>query len=254
MKQFVCSMVMTWWFVSLHAQTNLCLSTDKTSSLIFPFAIRHVDRGTQSLLVQTVKDVPTILLVKAATKDFPETNLSVITDDGSVFSFAVCYDERPAVWVHHLPTSKNATVSTYANSILDNPQTMRGIEDAKWDVLAKINGIYIRGDVIYYQLHFANESPVDFDVELFKFYIRDKKRNKKTAIQENELKPLYVAGNISEIKAYGTLAAVVALDKFTLSDAKYLAVELMEKNGGRHLSMKVGNKKIMQAITLPDLK
>jgi len=246
--------MVSWSFISAMAQTSLCISTDKTTSLVFPFAIRHVDRGTESVLVQPIKEVPTILLLKAASKDFPETNLSVITDDGSIYSFVVCYEKKPAVWVYHLPINKNATLATYANAILDNSQTIRGIKDKKWEMLAQIKGIYIRADVIYYQLYLVNQSPVDYDIDLLRFYIRDKKKSKRTAVQENELKPLYVAGNITQVKANSTSVAIVALDKFTIPDAKYLAVEIMEKNGGRHLSMRMNNRKIMQAILLPDLK
>ena len=254
MNRFVCLVMVSWLFVSAMAQTSLCITTDKTTSLVFPFAIRHVDRGTQAVLVQPVKEVPTILLVKAAAKDFAETNLSVITDDGSVYSFVVCYDKKPAVWVYHLPINKNATLATYANAILDNPKTMNGIKDRKWDMLSKIKGIYIKRDVIYYQLSLENRSPIDYNIDLLRFYIRDKKKSKRTAIQENELKPLYVAGNITKVKANSISVVVVALDKFTIPDAKYLAVQVMEKNGGRNLFMKVNNRKIMQAIPLPDLK
>ena len=254
MKRFVCLIMVSWSFVSAMAQTSLCISTDKTTSLVFPFAIRHVDRGTESVLVQPIKEVPTILLLKAASKDFPETNLSVITDDGSIYSFVVCYEKKPAVWVYHLPINKNATLATYANAILDNSQTIRGIKDKKWEMLAQIKGIYIRGDVIYYQLQLVNQSPVDYDIDLLRFYISDKKKSKRTAMQENELKPLYVAGNMTQVKANSNSVIVVALDKFTIPDAKYLAVQVMEKNGGRNLFMKISNSKIMQAIPLPDLK
>jgi conjugative transposon TraN protein len=254
MKRFVCLVLVSWSFVSAIAQTSLCISTDKTTSLVFPFAIRHVDRGTESVLVQPIKEVPTILLLKAASKDFPETNLSVITDDGSIYSFVVCYEKKPAVWVYHLPINKNATLATYANAILDNSQTIRGIKDKKWEMLAQIKGIYIRGDVIYYQLQLVNQSPVDYDIDLLRFYISDKKKSKRTAMQENELKPLYVAGNMTQVKANSNSVIVVALNKFTIPDAKYLAVQVMEKNGGRNLFMKISNSKIMQAIPLPDLK
>ena len=254
MKRFVCLIMVSWSFVSAMAQTSLCISTDKTTSLVFPFAIRHVDRGTESVLVQPIKEVPTILLLKAASKDFPETNLSVITDDGSIYSFVVCYEKKPAVWVYHLPINKNATLATYANAILDNSQTIRGIKDKKWEMLSQIKGIYIRGDVIYYQLQLVNQSPVDYDIDLLRFYISDKKKSKRTAMQENELKPLYVAGNMTQVKANSNSVIVVALDKFTIPDAKYLAVQVMEKNGGRNLFMKISNSKIMQAIPLPDLK
>lgn len=250
MKQFVCLVMLSWLFVSVKAQTSLCITTDKTTSLIFPFAIRHVDRGTQSVLVQPVKDVPTILLVKAAAKDFPETNLSVITDDGSVYSFEVCYDNKPSVWVYHLPINKNATLATYANAILDNPQTIGGINDKKWNILAQIIGIYIKKDVIYYQLSLVNQSPIDYDIDLLRFYISDKKKSNRTSVQENELAPLYVAGNTTQIKANSTSVIVVALDKFTIPDAKYLAVQVMEKNGGRNLQLKIKNKHILKAKTL----
>ena len=254
MKLFMCLVLAGWVAVSGKAQTSLCISTEKTTSLVFPFAILHVDRGTQSVLVQSVKEAPSILLVKAAAKDFRETNLSVVTEDGSIYSFTICYDNNPAKWVYYLPVNTSATVSTYANGILDNPETVHGIKDHKWDIVSKISGIYIKGNVIYYQLFLDNQSPVDYDIDLLRFYIRDKKKNKRTAVQEYELKPIYVAGNTSQVKANSISSIVVALEKFTIPDAKYLGVQIMEKNGGRHLFMKVNNKKIIQAVALPDLK
>lgn len=239
---------------SVFAQTSsLCIATDKTTTLIFPFSIKHVDRGTKDLLVQPVKEADNILLIKAAANNFPETNLSVITSDGSVYTFAVCYG-NPEVWVYHLPTQSKIAMSTYANGILDNPKTLKGIKDKSWDLMASVVGIYIKDNVIYYQLQLENQSPIDYDIDFLRFYIRDKKERKRTATQENELTPLYIAGNTTQVKAHNHSVIVVALKKFTIPDAKYLAIQLMEKNGGRHLSLKVGNKKIIQAFPLPDLK
>jgi conjugative transposon TraN protein len=254
MKRLVWLALMSLFFVSLKAQTSLCISTEKTTSLVFPFSILHVDRGTQAILAQQVKESPTILLVKAAQKGFPETNLSVVTNDGSVYSFVVCYDNNPATWVYHLPTNKFATLATYANGILDNPRTMHGIKDEQWDIKAMVSGIYIKNEIMYYQLNITNNNPVDYDIDVLRFFIRDKRKGKRTAIQETDLKPLHISGNTSQVKANSTSSMVFALDKFTIPDAKYLAVQIMEKNGGRHLSMKVSNKKIMHAIILPDLK
>lgn len=254
MKRIVCMICMFGAFVSAIAQTSLCITTDKTTSLVFPFAIRHVDRGTRDVLVQLVKESSNVLLVKAGAKNFPETNLSVITEDGSVYSFLVCYNFNPSEWIYYLPPNKEVTLATYANSILDNIRTIHGIRDTEWDILAEVKGIYIKSDVIYYQLQIKNESPVDYDIDLLRFYITDKKKSKRTAVQENELKPLYVAGNNRQVKAFSNSVIVIALDKFTIPDAKYLAVQVMERNGGRHLFMKLSNRKIMQAITLPDYK
>ncbi|NCU04119.1 MAG: DUF4138 domain-containing protein, partial [Chitinophagaceae bacterium] len=66
MKRFVCLLCVCWYFVSAIAQTtSLQITTDKTTSLVFPFPIRHVDRGTKEVLVQLVKEVDHILLIKA---------------------------------------------------------------------------------------------------------------------------------------------------------------------------------------------
>jgi hypothetical protein len=241
-------------FVSSFAQTpNLQIATDKTISLVFPYPIRHVDRGTKDVLVQPIEEADNILLVKAASKDFAPTNLSVVTGDGSVYSIAVSYGETSS-WIYRFPVQLKTFVSTYANSILDNPKTIIGIKDASWDMIAKVIGIYIKDDVIYYQLDLQNQSPIDYDINFIRFYIRDKKKAKRTAIQEAEITPLYVAGNISCLKANTHNSIVVALNKFTIPDAKYLAIEIVEKNGGRNLLMKVNNRKIIKAISLPDLK
>lgn len=235
-----------------QAQTKLCISTEKTTSLIFPFAIRHVDRGSQSILAQQVKEVPTILLVKAAFNSFNETNLSVVTDDGSIYAFDVCYDTKPGVLVHYLPIDNKATTAMYANGILDNQRVTKGIEDHKWKTDAAIKGIYIKNDVIFYQLSISNNSPVDYTIDLIRFYIRDKKKTKRTAVQETELKPVCIVGNTKLVKANSKSVLVFAVEKFTVPDAKYMTVQINEKNGGRHFNMRIKNRKIMKAVTLPD--
>lgn len=255
MKRLVCLISVSLIFFVSSAQTpSLAITTDKTVSLVFPFPIIHADRGTADVLVQPVKEASAILLVKAASENFPETNLTVVTEDGSVYSFKVTYQKDPAIWLYHLPIRSKAAVSTYASSILDNPFTMRGAKDHRLDMSAKVIGIYIKDNVIYYQLQLNNQGAIDYDIELLRFYIRDKKKGKRTAIQENEMKPLYIAGNTTQVKGNSISTIVVALEKFTIPDAKYLAIQIMEKNGGRHLSMKISNNKIIKALQLPDLK
>ena len=255
MKRLVCLVCGCWWLVSACAQTaTLAIATDKTMSLVFPFPVLHVDRGTKDVLVQQVSLADNILLVKAARQNFKETNLSVITQDGSVYSFRVLYSGNPRLWVMHVPPQKEIPVATYADNIADNPPTLHGIRDHSWDMMAKVTGIYIRGKVMYYQLQFTNIGPIDYDIDLMKFYIRDLKKGKRTAVQENEVTPLYVSGNLKVIKANSTKVVVVALDQFTIPDRKYLIIQMMEKNGGRHLLLRVHNNKIIKAIPLPELR
>ena len=54
----------------------------KTSNLIFPSAIKSVDRGSSWVLAQKAPGVENILQIKAAQPNFKETNVTVVTADG----------------------------------------------------------------------------------------------------------------------------------------------------------------------------
>lgn len=236
------------------SQQPLSITTDKTTSLIFPFPIKYVDRGTNNVLVQPLKENDNILMVKAAVKQFKETNLSVVTGDGAVYTFTVIYKEQPSEFIYHLPVNRKASIATYANSILDNRPSIRVMRIEKYGIKASIIGIYIKDNVIFYQLLLCNHSPVDYDIDVLRFFIRDRKKGKRTAVQENDCAPLYIAGNKTQVKAHDFSVVVVALEKFTIPDAKFLGVEIMEKNGGRHFQLKIGNGHIMKAVLLPELR
>jgi hypothetical protein len=255
MKQLVSLVCAVSLTVSSFAQNQLLsITTNKTTSLVFPFAIKHVDRGSQDIVAEEVKEAENILLIKAANKNFPETNLTVVTEDGSVYDFNVDYSSDPSLFVYQLPVKIAASITAYANSILDNPKTINGPGTGQGSVAARIAGIYVKDNVMYFQLKFYNLSHINYDIDFIRIYIRDKKKSKRTAIQDNDLKPLYISGNTKLIKAMQRSAIVFALNKFTIPDGKYLSVEINEKNGGRNLSFKVKNKIVMDAIPLPDLK
>lgn len=255
MKQLVCLAYVLSVGLSLAAQMpSVCISSNKTTSLIFPFPIKHVDRGNKEILVQQVTAAENILLVKAATPHFSESNLSVITGDGSLYSFAVCYDPSPSVWVYQLPVQKTAAMATYAAAVLLSQPLVKGLHNSKWDMHLRITGIYVKGDVLYYQLSLRNESPLDYSIDGLRFSIRDKKQSKRTAIQEIELHPLLLAGNASQVKAHDVTTIVVALEKHVLPDRKMLVVDVAEKGEGRSLSLQISNKYILSSMQLPELK
>lgn len=273
MKSVVCLVLVSFISCFAIAQQQLAIdlpiATDRTTSLLFPSAIRHVDRGTEQVLAQQVKEADNLLLVKAAQPGIKETNLTVVTADGQIYSFAVSYNDRPFQTIYNLESSRGAAASNikfegelmskgdlddYCKIILDNKQSIRGISDAKWDINSQVAGIYIKDKVIFYQLLLNNFSSIDYDIDFIRFFIKDRKKSKRTASQEIELVPLSTAGNMAIVPGMGRQLITVALEKFTLPDAKFLAIQIMEKNGGRHLTLRVKNKKIIQAILLPDLR
>ena len=81
---------------------------DKTSHLIFPTAIRYVDLGSEYLIAGKAEDAENVLRVKASVRNFePETNFSVITNDGRFYSFSVYYSSYPEATSYDLLTMQN---------------------------------------------------------------------------------------------------------------------------------------------------
>jgi conjugative transposon TraN protein len=272
MKRIVSFIFVSLTFIFVNAQQpvhslNLEITTNKTTFLLFPFQILHVDRGTQDILIEQVNPAKNVLLVKAAIPNFQSTNLTIITEDGAVYPFAVRYDSLPACTVFRFPMlSINPTYSAigkqmnlqelefYSKMVLNKRRTVGGIKEHKWEMQVSVKGIFIKDDVIFYQLCLQNNSAINFTPDFIRFYIRDKKKSKRTASQEIEMKPIYTYGNVNTIPGEHERNGVFAFEKFTIPEAKYLFVEVMEKNGGRNLTLKIGNNKIIKAKVLPEIE
>lgn len=67
----------------------------KTTHIIFPTKIKYSDVGSDAVVIEAAEEVDNVLKLKANQIGFPETNVSVITEDGSFYSFIISYSERP---------------------------------------------------------------------------------------------------------------------------------------------------------------
>lgn len=242
----------------------LAITLNKTTSLVFPYAIKSVDRGSQSVLVQKAIGVENILQIKAAKEGFEETNLTVITTEGKLYCFLLNYAPQPSVLNLSFrigkPSVKDAFFSSgdynvgeiqaYSNVVSIEKKKMHGIKDKKYGMRLRLDGLFIRDNVMYYRVKMKNQSNINYDIDQLRFFIRDRKKAKRTATQEIEIKPLYVQNDIPTIKGQSEHIFVFALPKFTIPDQKYLAVQLMEKNGGRHLELNVNDRKITKAVPI----
>ena len=68
---------------------GLEVTFNKTVHIIFPSAIRYADLGSADIIAGKADGSENVLRVKAALRDFSrETNLAVITEDGSYYTFS----------------------------------------------------------------------------------------------------------------------------------------------------------------------
>jgi len=75
---------------------GLQVTFDKTVHIIFPAAVTYVDLGSANIMAGKADGAENVIRVKAAKRGFKgETNMSVITEDGSFFAFNVKYAKEP---------------------------------------------------------------------------------------------------------------------------------------------------------------
>ena len=228
------------------------ICSNKTISIVFPSNIVSTDRGTDQVMVQKAGE--NILKVKSAADSCRETNLTVVTADGKIYSFLVRYAERPAHLTIHL--GKDETVKTVnkleplCHAVNKMKPNIMGLQYTIGRVSLQMLGWYVQGQYMFCKLRFENRSQIGYDIEQFRFYIRDNNTLRRTASQEIIQQPLLVSGDTSTIKGKTARVWVIALAKFTIPDEKHFEVEILEKNGGRHLYIKVNNRQLMLAKEL----
>ncbi len=250
----------TWQTKAIESY-HVAIAFSKTTNIIFPYSIVSVDIGSRDVLAQKAKGVENILQIKAAKDSFPQTNISIVTADGKLTSFLVDYAEQPTVLNLSLTSAaKQNTIfipsesinqeqmENYALMAFESRHKMRGIKDKTFGIRLKLNALFIHDNIMLMRFNIANETNINYDIDQLRMYIRDQKKSKRTATQEIEILPVLVHNNTNKVIGQSDTTIVFVVPKFTIPDKKYLAIQLMEKNGGRHLELHVKNKEIVKAV------
>jgi conjugative transposon TraN protein len=256
------------------------VSFDKTVHVIFPSAIRYVDLGSADIIAGKADGAENVIRIKAAVQGFErETNFSVITDEGSFFSFNVKYADEPRklniemkdfindgeavnrpnnsldIFLAELGNESPRVVNLIMRSIHEsNKRRIRHIGSKRFGIQYLLKGIYTYNDHLYFHIQTKNSSQVPFDMDYFRIKIVDKQVAKRTAIQETVIYPVRAYRHDIRIPGRSANRTVFALPKFTIPNDKQLIVELFEKNGGRHQSFVIENDDLIRARTINDLR
>ena len=259
---------------------GLEVTYDKTVHIIFPSAVRYVDLGSPNLIAGKADGAENVIRVKATVKNFrQETNLSVITEDGSFYTFNVKYANEPLllnvemtdfihdgeevnrpnnameIYLKELGSESPMLVHMIMKSIYKNDKReVKHIGCKRFGIQYLLKGIYTHNGLLYFHTQIRNSSNVPFDVDFITFKIVDKKVAKRTAIQEQVIFPLRAYNYAIRVAGKKDESTVFAMDKFTIPDDKQLVVELNEKNGGRHQSFTIENEDLVRAKVINELK
>jgi conjugative transposon TraN protein len=238
------------------------ISHQQTTSLLFPYPIASVDRGSRDILAQKPKGVENVLQIKAAQEQFMQSNLTVVTTDGRLYNFQVCYNHEPAslaydfrhgdkqVLVSLTDIEKADRINALASAAYHDRNRI-SLKESGYDISLLITGMFVADDHFFYRITVSNESNISYDIDQLRFFVKDQKRSKRTASQEVEIVPLAYWNVIEKVPAKSIETFVVVLPKFTIPDRKNLYLQLTERSGGRHLQMKVRNSKTDDVVPLP---
>ena len=254
------------------------VSFNKTTHLIFPAPVQYVDLGSTDIIADKAAGAANVVRLKAAVRDFQaETNLTVITADGRFYAFDVRYADDPgqlSIRIMNdlqaqIPEGKAPTVPVRLDALdgddaaridsameqiynNDKPQ-IKHIGYKRYGLQTLLTGIYIDSEGwLYFGIEMRNDSRIPFDIDHIRMYVRDKRLPRRTAVQDIESVPVRRLHPLSEIDTGKTGRTVWAIPKMTIPDGKALHIDIYERGGGRHQSLRVENRDILAAKPIPE--
>jgi len=260
------------------------LSYSKTTHIIFPSKIQDFDAGSDVVIATVPEKLMNVLRVKSDAKGFPgETNMTVFTEDGGLFSFLIRYNDNPAVFniniSNNIVADDNATQSMGIGQSSNNSPNVYVIEEGSYleeslkasslDVLVRKDfirqvgarksdlNVFLRGvfldenNVLYLKLDMKNKSLMPYQIDFVKVFIRDKNHIRRMAAQEKEIPVLMdYPMSVAQVSGLQSLEKVIAIPYSTLTDGKLMEIEIYEKAGGRHMKFHLGNDILLKVKRL----
>ena len=252
----------------------------KTVHIIFPSAVRYVDLGSDRIIAGKADGAENVIRVKATTEGFPgETNFSVICEDGSFYSFNARYAHEPEmlniemkdflengdttdfshtrmnIYFRELAGESPLLVKLIMQSIYkEDRREIRHLGCKRFGVQFLLKSVHSHNGLFYFHTETRNRSNVAFRTDFIRFKIVDKKVPKRTAIQERVIDPVRSYNEVLVTEGKSDVRTVYAVPQFTIPDDKLLVIELFEKDGGRHQTIRVENADLVAAKQINELK
>lgn len=252
----------------------------KTVHTIFPSAVRYVDLGSNWIIAGKADGAENVIRVKATTEGFPgETNFSVICEDGSFYSFNARYAHEPEmlnIEVKDFLENGNTTDFSHTRMNLhfrelagespllvklimqsiykEDRREIRHLGCKRFGVQFLLKSVHSHNGLFYFHTETRNRSNVAFRTDFIRFKVVDKKVPKRTAIQERVIDPVRSYNEVLVTEGKSDVRTVYAVPQFTIPDDKLLVIELFEKDGGRHQTIRVENADLVAAKQINELK
>ncbi|MBW8200646.1 DUF4138 domain-containing protein [Flagellimonas abyssi] len=243
-----------------RALDTIYANDNKNVALFFPNPVRKAITGHQNFVFTYDRDNEAHYGLLQATPG-QESNLLVITSDGSVYSYNLIYSEDISRYTHFIRTddrigyahpmyeAKNQSYQE-RDSLTQERESYQRISEMlmtqkpgrlavrrKNGMLFRLEQMVYQGKQVYFVFQISNRSGIDFEVGALELNIILGSHKKRTAYQETPLGISYVYKRPQIVKKGKIKRFVYVVPKFVLADKERLQVSLYELNGSRLLSL-----------------
>ena len=136
----------------------------------------------------------------------------------------------------------------------EDRREIRHLGCKRFGVQFLLKSVHSHNGLFYFHTETRNRSNVAFRTDFIRFKIVDKKVPKRTAIQERVIDPVRSYNEVLVTEGKSDVRTGYAVPQFTIPDDKLLVIELFEKDGGRHQTIRVENADLVAAKQINELK
>lgn len=262
MKKIIVMMLLALAGTLASAQDTAYISREKTTALFFPSPVillgtpgKHClieNRGNGLVTLKALK-----VMMRPQILQLQDRNSKRIYRIPLVYSYGRAgrrIEYSTSVTNVARSTSGINTEQVIARQLVQGKRANVAAYEKAGDIKAWINKISLAGKRIYLRLDVRNRSNLPYSIDFVRFYIRDRKTVDRTATHEREILPQYnMLRKRNALTRGQDVAQAFAFKRFSLSEDEVLCVEVYERTGNRHLSLKIKPKHLnrLQLIPLP---
>jgi hypothetical protein len=257
----------------VNAQTTETLDTiyandSKNVALFFPEPIRQGITGSENFVFTYNREKEQYFGLLQA-QPGKESNLLVINRNGSIFSYIVRYKAQLSKLNYFIPLShsignekpkvadsiqtkvsgKNIDNDKYyyqkfCSYLLDRRQYLGRYTRRNDGVILRLENIVFNKEELYFVIQIRNNSTLDYDLNFLNLSVETRQKGKKKSLQSLYKEAIFKHNLPSKILVDGMVRFVYVMPKFSLSNDRRVILELNEKDGERHIEMKISHKYI----------
>lgn len=273
MKAFILPLIFALTFAKASSQNVKPLDTiyandQKNVALFFPEPIRQGITGTENFVFTYNREKQQYFGLLQA-KPGKDSNLLVINQYGSIFSYIVRYKKQLDKLNYFIPKSKSignekpivadsakvdkpkAAIDNrtyyyqkFCSYLIDRKQRIGRIKKRNEGIVLSIENIVFDKEELYFVIQIENKSSLDYDLNFLKLSLQTRQKGKKKSLQTLLKEPVFKYNVPSKIEKNKTVRLIYVMPKFSIGNDRRVILELNEKNGERDIVLKVSHRYI----------